>query len=149
MNTCTIVALISIFIACVSIVICFRTVKKAKKVTDLSLHYEKLEVFEELLSFEDCFRGLFSFPSEARLEQFKKNAVNRSDFYFSKDIAGELHNIYGECRRRKIWLDVDGSRSDEMETTASAEARKDFKSMLKLINPTIFKVKNAVRLKDL
>ena len=120
---------------------------EAKRGNDISLHVHKVEIYEEVLSFSDCFRGLFNVPTEARLETFRKKAVQRAEFYFSKEVHLQLQEIYTHCRRSEMWLSIAESDGYKTEDTRSElEVRSEYKSVLNLLYRVIQSIKAEAKL---
>lgn len=84
MNQSDYIALAAVAVALLSALYARWAANEAKRANDISVHVHKVEIYEEVLSFSDCFRGLFTVPSAERLETFKKKAVQRSEIYLSK-----------------------------------------------------------------
>ena len=120
---------------------------EAKRANDISLHVHKVEIYEEVLSFSDCFRGLFNVPTAARLEIFKKKAVQRAEIYLSEKVYLQLQEIYAHCSESEIWLSIAESQGHKTEDTPSElEVRSEYKSVLNLLYPVIQNIKAEAKL---
>lgn len=121
--------------------------KEAKRANEISLHVHKVEIYEEALSFSDCFRGLFSIPTAERLEVFNKKAVQRSEIYLSKEVHIQLKKIYEHCSKNEIWLIIASNGGLKTEDTPSElEVRSEYKSVLNLLYPVIQSIKVEAKL---
>lgn len=78
------IALAAVAVALLAALYARRAAGEAKRANDISLHVHKVEIYEEVISFSDCFRGLFNVPTAARLEAFKKRQCNARKFIFPK-----------------------------------------------------------------
>ncbi|MCX2842990.1 hypothetical protein OQJ59_15300 [Microbulbifer thermotolerans] len=120
---------------------------EAKKANDISLHVHKVEIYEEVVSFSDCFRGLFSVPTAERLEVFKKKAVQRAEVYLSEEVYLQLKEIYKHCSESEVWLSIAESEGRKTENTPSElEVRHEYKSVLNLLYPVIKSIKSEAKL---
>lgn len=120
---------------------------EAKRANEISLHIHKVEIYEEVLSFSDCFRGLFAVPTAERLETFKKKAVQRAEIYLSKEVHLQLQEIYEHCHNSEIWLSIAASEGLRTEDTPSElEVRSEYKSVLTLLYPVIQSIKAEAKL---
>ncbi len=120
---------------------------EAKRANEISLHVHKVEIYEEVLSFSDCFRGLFSVPTAERLEAFKKRAVQRAEIYLSKAVHLQLQEIYEHCSKSEIWLSIAESEGHKTKDTPSElEVRSEYKSVLNLLYPVIQSIKAEAKL---
>lgn len=120
---------------------------EAKRANEISLHVHKVEIYEEVLSFSDCFRGLFTVPSAERLEAFKKKAVQRAEIYLSKEVHLQLQEIYKHCSESEIWLSIAESEGRQTEDTPNElEVRSAYKSVLNLLYPVIQSIKSEAKL---
>ena len=120
---------------------------EAKRANTISLHVYKIEIYEEVLSFSDCFRGLFSVPSEERLEAFRKKAVQRAEIYLSKEVHLQLQEIYRHCSESEIWLSIaegEGLRTEDKPD--ALEVRSAYKSVLNQLYPVIQRIKAEAKL---
>lgn len=84
MNQSDYIALAALAVALLAALYARWAANEAKRANEISLHFKKVEIYEEVLSFSDCFRGLFSVPTAEWLEVFKKKAVQRAEIYLSK-----------------------------------------------------------------
>ena len=141
------IALAAIAVAILSAIYARRAVNEAKTANDISLHIHKVEIYEEVVSFSDCFRGLFSIPTAARLEQFRKKAVQRGEIYLSEEAYQQLVEIYKYCRESEMWVSVAESEGTEgLNAPTSLEARSQYKTVLEMLYPTIQRIKEEARL---
>jgi len=142
MNQSDYIALAAVAVALLSALYARWASNEAKRANDISLHVHKVEIYEEVLSFSDCFRGLFTVPSAERLETFKKKAVQRSEIYLSKEVHLQLQKIYAHCSESEIWLSIAESEGRKTEDTPSElEVRSEYKSVLNLLYPVIQSIK--------
>lgn len=120
---------------------------EAKKANAISLHVYKIEIYEEVMSFSDCFHGLFNVPSEDRLETFRKKAVQRAEIYLSKEVHLQLQEIYKHCAESEIWLSIAEGEGLQTEDKPNAlEVRSEYKSVLNLLYPVIQRIKAEAKL---
>jgi len=122
---------------------------QAKRANDLSIHVHRIAIYEEVVSFSDCFRGLFTVPSEARLEQFRKKAAHRAEIYLNDDIYRQLLEIYTHCYESQVWLHIaeeDANKSPSVPH--ELQIRSEYKSVLNLLVPTIELIKSEIKLDD-
>jgi len=141
------IALVSAGVAGLSALYARWAVGEAKKANEISLHIHKVQIYEEVISFSDCFRGLFTVPSISRLEQFRKLAVLRSEIYLSVEIYEELKSVYNHCYENEIWLSVvTGESYDSSTGPNELEIRSRYKSILELLYPLIEKIKIEAKL---
>ena len=141
------IALVAVAVALLAALYARRAASEAKRANEISLHVHKVEIYEEVLSFSDCFRGLFSVPTAERLEAFKKNAVQRAEIYLSKEVHLQLQEIYARCSESEIWLSITKSEGLKTEDTPSElEVRSEYKSVLNLLYPVIQSIKAEAKL---
>ena len=141
------IALAALAVALLAALYARRAANEAKRANDISLHVHKVEIYEEVLSFTDCFRGLFSVPTAERLETFKKKAVRRAEIYLSKEVHLQLQEIYEHCSKGEIWLCIAKSEGLKTEDTPSElEVRSEYKSVLNLLYPVIQSIKAEAKL---
>lgn len=141
------IALAALGISALSAVYSYRSVQQAKRANQLALHAKKVAIYEEVVSFSDCFRGLLSVPTSERLQQFKRNAVQRSELYLSEDAFLHLKEIYEHCRDSEIWLDIANSEEQGSgRKPTDLEVRDEYKSVLNLLYPTIDLVKKEAKI---
>lgn len=141
------IALAALGISALSAIYSYRTVQQAKRANELALHAQKVAIYEEVVSFSDCFRGLFAVPTSERLEQFKKNAVQRGELYLSEAAYSRLNEIYNHCSDSEIWLSIansEGQGSGDKPT--DLEVRQEYKSVLDLLYPVIDLVKQEAKI---
>jgi hypothetical protein len=141
------IALVAVAVALLAALYARWAANEAKRANEISLHVHKVEIYEEVLSFSDCFRGLFSVPTEQRLEAFKKKAVQRAEIYLSKEVHLQLQEIYEHCSNSEIWLSIAVSEGRKTEDTPSEhEVRREYKSVLNLLYPAIQSIKSEAKL---
>lgn len=121
---------------------------EAKRANKIALHVHKVEIYEEAVSFSDCFRGLFSVPTVERLEKFRKNAVQRAELYLSNEVYLQLKEIYEHCSESEIWLSIAESEPKMEGTPNHLEVRQEYKSVLNLLYPVIEKIKVEAKIND-
>jgi len=146
MNQSDYIALAAVAVALLSALYARWAANEAKRANDISLHVHKVEVYEEVLSFSDCFRGLFTVPSAERLETFKKKAVQRAEIYLSKEVYLQLQEIYAHCRESEIWLSIAESEGQTEGIPSELEVRSEYKSVLNLLYPVIQSIKTEAML---
>lgn len=125
-----------------------RAVNEAKQANKISLHVHKIEIYEEVVAFSDCFRGFFSVPTVERLEAFKKKAVQRAEIYLSEEVHEELQAIYAHCADNEIWLSIAESEGEAEGKPNSLKVRKEYKAVLERIYPVIQKIKEEAKISD-
>lgn len=141
------IALAAVAVALLAALYAKRAANEAKRANEISLHIHKVEIYEEVLSFSDCFRDLFSVPTPERLEKFKKNAVQRAEIYLSKEVHLQLQKIYEHCSTNEIWLDIATSEGAKTEDTPNElEVRSEYKRVLSLLYPVIQSIKAEAKL---
>lgn len=113
------IALAALGISALSAIYSYRTVQQSKRANELALHAQKVAIYEEVVSFSDCFRGFFAVPTSERLDQFKKNAVQRGELYLSEAAYSRLNEIYKHCRDSEIWLSIANSEGRRFSTQLS------------------------------
>ena len=122
---------------------------EAKRANEIALHVHKVEIYEEVVAFSDCFRGLFNIPTEQRLETFQKKAVQRAEIYLSKEAHLQLKAIYDHCYEQQIWLDIaEREVRASVDTPNELEVRSSYKSVLRLLYPAIEKIKLEAKLRN-
>jgi hypothetical protein len=120
---------------------------EAKRANQIALHIHKIKIYEEALSFSDCFRGIFTVPSAQRLEQFRQNAVQKSEIYLSEKTYLQLKEIYEHCSDSEIWLIIATSeKTDDVETPNELVVRQEYKSVLNLLYPAIEIIKTEAKI---
>ena len=92
----------TLLVSVLSAIYTWRTYVQAKRSNDLTLHRKKFQIYEEIVEFSDCFRGLFSVPTYERVEQFNKNTVLKSEIYLSDDSYQILKEIYTHCSESEV-----------------------------------------------
>lgn len=121
---------------------------EAKRANEIALHVHKVEIYEEVVSFSDCFRGLFSVPTAERLEAFRKKAVQRAELYLSEETYLQLKEIYEHCNESEIWLSIAQNEGPAEGKPNELEVRSEYKSVLNLVYPVIQKIKAEAKLND-
>ena len=113
------------------------------------MHVHKVEIYEEVVSFSDCFRGLFSVPTAERLETFKMKAVQRAELYLSVETHSQLKEIYEHCSTSEVWLSIAESEGRKTEDTPNGlEVRTEYKSVLNRLYPVIERIKSEAKLSN-
>lgn len=143
------IALAAVGVSALSALYARWAVNETKKANRIALHIHKVEIYEEVVSFSDCFRGLFTVPSEERLERFKKKAVQRAELYLSEEVHLELKKIYEHCSLNEMWLSVvEGEGYEAENAPTDLEVRKEYKAVLNLLYSVIEKIKAEAKLND-
>jgi hypothetical protein len=143
------IALAAVAVSALSALYARWAVNEAKRANKIALHIHKVEIYEEVISFSDCFRGLFTVPTAERLEAFRKKAVQRADIYLSEEVYLQLKKIYEHCSENEIWLSIAESEGPKVEGTPNnLEVRSEYKSVLNLLYPVIEKIKAEAKLND-
>jgi len=141
------IALLALSVALLAALYARWAAKETKKANEISLHIHKVEIYEEVLSFLDCFRGLFNVPTAERLEVFRKKAVQRAEIYLSKEVHCQLVKIYEYCRESEMWLSIASSKDRKAEDIPNElEVRQKYKSVLGLLNPVIRNIKTGAKI---
>lgn len=123
---------------------------EAKHANRIALQRPKLMIYEEAISFSECFTGLFCIPTAARLETFKKKAVQASEIYMSRDVFLQLKAIYDHCAESEVWLQIaqraeaEGRLHDDILN--ELEVRAEYKAVRDLLYPAIESIKREVTL---
>lgn len=141
------IALAAVAVSILSAIYAKRAVNEAKKANDISLHVHKVEIYEEVISFSGCFRGLFSVPTAERLEQFRKKAVQKAEIYLSEETYLLLKEVYEHCSENEVWLNIaesEGATQNNVPT--DLEVRSQYKSVLNILHPAIQSIKKEARL---
>lgn len=147
MNQSDYIALAAFFVSVLSAIYAYRSVREAKRANDITLHANKVSIYEEVVSFSDCFRGLFSIPTYERLQQFKRNAVQKSEIYLSHEAYIKLKEIYEHCSESEVWLSISQSDGDGSgEKPNELQVRQEYKSVLNLVYPAIDLIKQEAKL---
>ena len=143
------IALAAVAVSALSALYARWAVNEAKRANAIALHIHKVEIYEEVVSFSDCFRGLFSVPTAQRLETFGKKAVQRAELYLSEEVHLQLKEIYAHCIDSEIWLIIAESDGPKTESTPNnLEVRSEYKSVLNLLYPVIEKIKAEAKLSN-
>lgn len=142
------IALAAVVVSMLSALYARWAVNEAKHANRIALHIHKVEIYEEVISFSDCFRGLFSVPTEERLEAFRKKAVHRAELYLSEEVYLQLKEIYEHCSKSQIWLHIAESEGPAVGKPTDLEVRSEYKSVLNLLYPVIQKIKVEAKLND-
>lgn len=147
LNQSDYIALGAVAVSVLSAIYAKWSANEAKRANQIALHIHKIEIYEEVLSFSDCFRGLFTVPSAQRLEQFRKKAVQKSEIYLSEEAYLQLKEIYDHCSDSEIWLSIATSeKTDDVDTPNELEVRQEYKSVLNLLYPAIERIKGEAKI---
>lgn len=107
-----------------------------------------LEIYEDVLTFSDCFRGLFTVPTPERLEKFRLNAVRYSELYFSERVSKGLQEIYSHCIEQEIWLSIAEDRAtvpvEGVKLPHVLEIRSEYKAVMELLLPVLENMKKEI-----
>lgn len=124
-----------------------RMSREAKKANAIALHSKKVAIYEEVISFSDCFRGLFSVPTYKRLQQFRKRAVHRAEIYLSAEAYEQLKRVYEHCAEQEVWLSIATSEGNGgADKPSELEVRQKYKSVLDLLYPALDLVRHEARI---
>lgn len=121
---------------------------EAKRANEIALHVHKVEIYEEVVSFSDCFRGLLSVPTAQRLEAFRKKAVQRAELYLSNETYLQLKAIYEHCNENEVWLSIAEREGKTVDVPNELEVRSAYKSVLNLLYPVIERIKSEAKLSN-
>lgn len=125
------------------------SVNEAKRANEISLHAMKVAIYEEVVSFSDCFRGFFTVPSYERLQQFQKNAVQRAEIYLSSEAHQKLVEIFSHCSESEMWLSIAQSESEDNRAKPNKlEVLAEYKAVLNLLYPAIEQIKNEAKIES-
>lgn len=144
------IALAAMGVASLSAIYAKWSANEAKRANLISLQVHKIEIYEEVIAFSDCFRGLFCVPTAERLETFKKKAVQRAEIYLSEEVHHQLMEIYDHCSKNETWLGIaeraeaEGRRTEDIPH--HLEVRSEYKLVLNLLYPVIQSIKREARL---
>lgn len=145
------ISLAAFFIAILSAIYSRNATNEAKRSNKLTLHFKMVEIYEEVLNFSDCFRGIFTVPSAQRLENFRLNAVRSSELYFSEEIVKSLKDIYSHCSEQETWLSIAEGRNptkiEGVDLPSDLEIRSEYKYVLNMIYPTLDLMKKEINKK--
>lgn len=150
MNQSDYIALAAMGVAVLSALYARWSAREAKQANQISLQVHKIEIYEEVLSFSECFIGLFSVPTAERLEAFKKKAVQCSEIFLSEDVYLKLKEIYDHCNENEVWLRIaeraenEGRRAEDIAN--ELEVRSAYKSVLNLLHPVVQAIKCEAKL---
>lgn len=141
------IALLAVTVALLAALYARWAANEAKRANDISLHVHKVEIYEEVLAFSDCFRGLLTVPSTERLETFRKKAVQRAEIYLSKEVHLELQKIYKHCSESEMWLSITENEDRKTPNVPNElEIRTAYKSVLNQLYPVIQSIKNEAKI---
>lgn len=147
MNQSDWISLGALVVALLAVLYARWSAMEAKKANKISLHFQKVEIYEEVMTFSDCFRGIFSVPTEQRLEQFRKEGVNRAEIYFSEEVHRQLQEIYSHCNDSEVWLRLAQDKDqNDIDVPTELTVRAEYKSVLNLLYPVIQLMKNELKL---
>jgi C4-dicarboxylate-specific signal transduction histidine kinase len=141
------IALAAVLVSVLSAIYAKCSANEAKRANKISLHFKQVEIYEEVMTFSDCFRGIFSVPNVARLEQFRKQAVNRADIYFSDEVQRYLKEIHTHCSDSEVWLRISQDK-DQVGVVVphELEIRSEYKSVLNLLYPVLKIMRNELNI---
>jgi hypothetical protein len=142
------IALAAVVVSILSALYARWAANEARRANQIALHVHKVEIYEEVISFSDCFRGLFSIPTEERLEAYRKRAVTRAELYLSEKVYLQLKEIHEHCCTSQMWLYIAESEGPVEERPTELEVRREYKSVLDLLYPVIQKIKVEAKLND-
>jgi len=115
----------------------------------LAMHFKMVEIYEDVLNFSDCFRGLFSVPTPERLESFRFNAVRNSELYFSEKVLNGLEEVYSHCIEQETWLSIAEDRNsvpiEGIKLPPVIEIRSEYKAVMALILPVLKNMKIEIK----
>jgi hypothetical protein len=149
LNQSDYIAIAALLVSFLSAIYARWSVREAKLANEISLHASKVAIYEEVVSFSDCFRGLLSVPTSDRLQQFKRNAVQRSELYLSNEAHLLLLEIYNFCKDSEIWLDIaSGDEKGSGHVPSELEVRQEYKSVLNLLYPAIERIKKESKIES-
>jgi hypothetical protein len=137
------ISLAAFLVAVLAAIYARRAIAEAKRANKISLHIHKVQIYEEVLSFSDCFRGFINVPSEARLEEFRKKAVQRAEVYLSNHAHLQLLEIYDHCRENEMWLSAAESDANlTNDIPSDLEVRHNYRTVIDKLPPAIQRIKN-------
>jgi hypothetical protein len=126
-----------------------KSVNEAKKANKISLHFKMLEIYEDVLNFSDCFRGIFNVPTPERLEKFRIFSVRNSELYFSESVSKGLSKVYEHCIEQETWLAIAEDRTTVKVVGPKLphvfEIRGEYKDVLNLLYPILEQMKEEVK----
>lgn len=143
------ISLVAVAVSLLSALYARRASDEAKRANEIALHVHKVEIYEEVVSFSDCFSGLFCIPTAQRLEAFRKKAVQRAELYCSNETYLQLKAIYEHCSENQVWLSIaerEGSKT--ADTPNELEVRSEYKAVLSLLYPVIDRIKSEAKLSN-
>jgi hypothetical protein len=147
MNQSDYIALAALAVSVLAAVYARWAAKEAKRANAISLHSYKVGIYEEVLSFVDSFRGFLGVPSEGRLEEFRKKAVQRAEIYLSKEAHLHLQEIYKHCRDSEMWLSVAESEGIQPEDRPDVlEVKTAYQSVVDRLYLVIERIKAEAKL---
>lgn len=142
------IAICAVLIAVLSALYARNSAKEAKKANKLALHFKMLDIYEDVLTFSDCFRGLFSVPTPERLEKFRLNAVRYSELYFSERVSKGLQEVYSHCIGQETWLSIAEDRTsvpvEGIKLPHELEIRGEYKAVMELLLPILDNMKKEI-----
>ena len=123
------------WIATGALIIASASAYYARRSVKLAPHVHKVAIYEEVVSFSDCFRGVLTVPTAQRVEQFRKKAVQRSEIYLPEEIHKQLEEIYCHCSDKQTWLDIaESDQGTSSDVPNEFEIRGEYKSVLTLLH---------------
>lgn len=150
MNTSDFIALAAMGVAALAALYARWSAAEAKRANRIALQRPKLDIYEEAISFSECFTGLFCVPTAARLETFKKRAVQAAEIHLSQEVFLQLKAIYDHCAESEVWLqiaqraEVEGRQHDDIPN--ELEVRAEYKAVRDLLYPAIESIKREVKI---
>ena len=142
------IALCAFFVAILSALYAKKSANEANRANKLALHFKMVEIYEDVLNFSDCFRGIFNVPTPERLEKFRLNAVRNSELYFSELVSKKLQEVYSHCMEQETWLSIAEKRTSVPVEGAKLphviEIRSEYKAVMELILPVLEKMKAEI-----
>jgi len=147
MNQSDLIAFGALAVSLLSAVYAGWSAKEAKKANKISLQFKRVEIYEEVMTFSDCFRGIFSVPTAARLEQFRKQGLKRAEIYFSEEIHRQLEEIYKHCSESEVWLQISQDKEQVgVEVPNEIVIRSEYKAVLNLLYPVIQQIRDEIKI---
>lgn len=142
------IAFFALVVSVLSSIFAWKAGNEAKKANEISLHFKKLEIYEEVISFTNCFHGLFNVPTAERLKTFQTSAVQRAEIYLSNEVFLRLQEIYTHCNTSEIWLSIaqGETRQGDGNMPSELEVRREYKLVLEMLYPVIQVIKTEARI---
>lgn len=150
MSTSDWISILAFLVAVLSAIYARWSLNESRKANKISLQFEKVEIYKDVITFTDCFRGLFSVPTYERLDQFRQKAVNLSEIYFSDEVYKQLQEIHSLCNNSQMYLsvveDTEKNESITDDLPSELEVRREYKSVLNLLYPVIEDMKKELKI---